>query len=132
MPAFGFKNRFAQPIEQGIKRQTIRADRKDKRRPAKPGDTLTLYTGMRTKHCRKLAIVRCTFCAPLRLDRDGDGPAVTIGDRSLSAHEIEALAYDDAFRSTDEFVAFFEAEHGLPFAGWIIKWEPIPEADHGR
>ncbi|MEJ0016825.1 MAG: ASCH domain-containing protein [Acetobacteraceae bacterium] len=47
MVAYSFKRDFAAPILAGIKRQTIRADR---RRHARPGEVLQLYTGMRTKH----------------------------------------------------------------------------------
>ncbi len=128
MPAFGFKERFAKPIEQGIKRQTIRAERKDGRQPCRPGDTLTLWTNWRRKNARKLADVRCTFCSPIVIDRTDAGPTVTIRGRALTSHEIEELAFDDAFLSVGDFLAFFQDTHGLPFKGWVIKWE----AGHGR
>ncbi|MDJ0685363.1 MAG: ASCH domain-containing protein [Alphaproteobacteria bacterium] len=127
MPAFGYKQRFVRPIAQGVKRQTIRPERKDGRPPCKPGDRLAHWEGWRTRAARRIATGRCTLCAPITIDRPdqhGDGPCVTIRDRVLSPHEIEKLACDDAFRSTEDFVAFFEDMHGLPFAGWIIKWEP--------
>ena len=56
MPLIGFKKEFADLVESGAKRQTIRAPRK---RPIKVGDTLYLYTGLRTKQCRKLGEGRC-------------------------------------------------------------------------
>jgi len=62
MPAYNFKSQFAQPIESGRKRQTIRPRRK---RPTRPGDKLYLYMGMRTKACRKLAEVICTRVTPV-------------------------------------------------------------------
>ena len=45
--ALNFKQQFIPPILSGAKRQTIRAI--GRRRHAIPGETLQLYTGMRTK-----------------------------------------------------------------------------------
>ena len=58
MAALNFQKRFAEAVETGEKRQTIRRRRADGHDP-KAGDPLYLYTGMRTKACRKLATVRC-------------------------------------------------------------------------
>lgn len=62
MPSLNFKKQFAPMIKEGlkpenertgrIKRQTIRAYRKDGRNPH-PGDVLHLFTGMRTKSCER-------------------------------------------------------------------------------
>ena len=52
MPAYNFQKQFAPLVESGQKRQTIRAI--GKRRHARPGESLQLYTGQRTKACRKL------------------------------------------------------------------------------
>ena len=52
MPALNFKKEFADKVASGEKRQTIRALRKDGKNP-RPGQKLYLYTGMRTKYCRK-------------------------------------------------------------------------------
>ena len=49
MVAFSFKAQFADLVASGKKTQTIRQTAR-----AKPGDRLQLYTGMRTKKCRKL------------------------------------------------------------------------------
>lgn len=51
MPLYNFKKQFAPYIKDGSKPHTIRAIRKH---PAKPGDTLFLYTGLRTKYVEKL------------------------------------------------------------------------------
>lgn len=59
MPLLGFQSQFAAPILAGSKTQTLRQPRKDGRDP-KAGDTLYLYTGLRTKTCRKLGEARCT------------------------------------------------------------------------
>lgn len=47
------------------KRQTIRAI--GKRRHARPGETLQLYTAMRTKQCEKIGEARCIAVLPIRI-----------------------------------------------------------------
>lgn len=72
MPAYSFQGQFAQPILDGVKGSTIRASRKAANRGvhgsarhavtgghAYPGERLMLYTGMRTKYCRKIADKTC-------------------------------------------------------------------------
>lgn len=49
MPSFNFQASFAAAVESGQKTQTIR-----KTCRAKVGDAAYLYTGQRTKQCRKL------------------------------------------------------------------------------
>lgn len=66
MVAYSFNRRFVQAIESGIKSQTIRAPR---RRHARPGERLQLYTGMRTKACRLIRDdVVCSRLDEVRLD----------------------------------------------------------------
>ncbi len=56
MPSINFKPEFAEAVKNGTKRQTIRQVRKN---PIKPGDMLTMFTGQRTKDCRKLCMHKC-------------------------------------------------------------------------
>ena len=71
MVAYSFQRRFAPPISTLVKRQTIRADR---RRHARPGEMLQLFTGMRTRHCAKIiADPRCLSVEPIVLRMDSDG-----------------------------------------------------------
>ena len=124
MPALNFQARFADLVESGDKRQTIRALRKDGRDP-KPGDTLYLYTGMRTKACRKLLEAECLMAVPILLER---GPR--IGSRMTlfdAPPEIEdetenEIAQRDGFRWPDDLYNFFQQAHGLPFKGLLIRW----------
>ena len=51
MVAYSFKKQFGPPILAGTKAQTIRADRK---RHVRSGELVQLYTGMRTRQCRRL------------------------------------------------------------------------------
>lgn len=56
MPAYSFNPRFVPMVLDGTKRQTIRARRKY---PAKVGDTLYLFSGLRTKYCTILRQEKC-------------------------------------------------------------------------
>lgn len=119
MPALNFKAQFAEPVSNGAKRQTIRAQRKDGRDP-KPGDRLYLYTGMRTKACRKLREARCTSVLPVTIYNEAD---IVYGQRRLGAIERINFAIDDGFMSPRDLADWFEKTHGLPFSGLVIRWE---------
>lgn len=119
MPALNFKKQFAEAVENGDKRQTIRATRVH---PIKPGDRLYLYTGMRTKACRGLADALCVTADPIcitekyiAIDRRG-------GRQILTRTEAEKLAIADGFETADAFIDFFRTQHGLPFYGQLITW----------
>lgn len=117
MPALNFQARFADLVESGEKRQTIRALRKDGRDP-KPGDTLYLYTGMRTKACRKLLEAECRSARPVTILDVG----VCLGDDLPRRAERESLARADGFDTESEMVRWFQKTHGLPFKGLLIRW----------
>ena len=69
MVAYNFKPQFVPLIETGAKQQTIRSPRK---RHTQPGEAMQLYTGMRTKACRKLVTPDplCISVEPLLLHDD--------------------------------------------------------------
>jgi len=135
MPALNFQKRFAPLVESGEKRQTIRAYRKDGRDP-KPGDTLYLYTGMRTKKCRKLGEAECKSARRIQLldIESGERPlTVTLDsregwqDRPVAAYVLNPfqrsdVAERDGFADASEMFAWFEKTHGLPFEGLLIRW----------
>jgi len=134
MPALNFQARFAAAVASGDKRQTIRAYRKDGRDP-KPGDTLHLYAGMRTKACRKLGEVRCKSAKRLRIERftnnavpmvevyreDGSPEWATdfFGDPFQAERRF---ARRDGFKNWPEMWQWFERVYGLPFEGLLIRW----------
>lgn len=154
MVAYSFKKRFVEPIAVGIgipvlncinvartdihpKRQTIRAF--GKRRHARVGDTVQLYTAMRTKQCRKIGIARCvgfegvllkwsewpSFCTFDIVEMEPGGWRRKGPTRPIKS--MEAFARDDGFASFEDMRAFWKAEHGLEtFEGALIKWEPAP------
>jgi hypothetical protein len=117
MPALNFLKRFAPLVESGTKRQTIRPRRKDCRNP-QPGQTLYLYTGMRTQYCRKLKEAKCIASIPIVFE----GRNVTVGIASLNPAQRQVLALADGFMSFDELLNFIEKHHELPFYGFLIKW----------
>lgn len=119
MPALNFKKQFAPKVESWEKLQTIRARRKDYRDP-RAGQTLYLYTGMRTKSCRKLGEVECRETQQITIEENLD---VIVGTHCLSVTEEIELAESDGFPGRVEFYQFFRDTHGLPFHGLIIKWD---------
>ena len=124
MPLLGFQKQFAPLVESGEKRQTIRAYRKDGRDP-KPGQTLYLYTGLRTPLARKLGEARCSSTQPIEIYSDG-----AVWARDGTDHEtIRSLAKADGFAGTREMLDWFEKTHGLPFEGLLIRWGDITPPD---
>lgn len=133
MVAYSFRKRFAAPILAGTKAQTIRADRK---RHARPGEEIQLYTGMRTKHCKLLARVRCEAVVPVRMtfSRWGGAAAVWLEDRPMASVLLDAFARQDGFGSFLDMRLFWLCEHArdadeIDFRGVLIRWTPLAPAD---
>lgn len=125
MPLLNFQSRFAPLVESGEKRQTIRAYRKDGRDP-KVGDRLYLYTGARTKACRKLGEARARLVREIRLsEAKGAGLYAWLNAQVLSLDETEELAMRDGFYGSEEMQDWFLETHGLPFRGLLIEWGEI-------
>jgi len=123
MVAYNFQKRFADDVEGGHKRQTIRAPRRDGRH-AKVGDKLQLYTGMRTTSCRKLRDAVCHDTCTVIIEADKIWTF-----QPLELHtDLEAWAQRDGFESWAEMHDFFEQTHGLPFTGVLIAWL-VPPAE---
>lgn len=130
MVALNFKAQFAEDVECGTKRRSIRAPRKNGRNP-KRGDELQLYTGMRTKNCRKLADAKCVRVRPVEIDYSGvaiEGRKLYAGNAPAYAGGVDPDHYDSDFARADGFSCFqdmrkfFEMEYGLPFSGLLIEW----------
>lgn len=143
MVAYSFKARFIDPIRVGLgllkacppdavprpKRQTIRAI--GKRRHARPGETLQLYSGMRTRSCQKIGDARCSEVRDIHIAFGTARDVIRIyGDTLIQIddiHDLDRFAADDGFKSWDAMLAFWSDEHpGVrDFHGVIIKWEPF-------
>ena len=64
MGLYNFKAQFVPFIKAGSKKHTIRAAR---RYPAKPGETLHLYTGLRTKKAKLIKRVECVKVEQIKI-----------------------------------------------------------------
>lgn len=133
MVAYSFQRQFIAPIVSGRKRQTIRARRK---RHARKGEALQLYTAMRTKNCRLIGRAICASVEGVRLDfvknsvawwaLDAEGP----DDAGIytSRADLDHFAQQDGFKNWAEMRAFWDAEHGDEgntigyFEGVLISW----------
>lgn len=108
MVAYNFQERFADDVAHGIKKQTIRAKAR-----CKPGDKLQLYTGQRTKNCRKLGEGVCTSVTPIKITALGitlDGKPLYAGWARKDDFESD---YDCDFAKADGFDDFQDmAEYG--------------------
>jgi len=141
MPAYSFQRQFAEPILDGRKGGTIRAPRRrrlgagagpraDTGGHARPGETLYLYTGMRTKQCRKIAEKTCLAVEPVRLDFLRD--RITVGGIAFwSLHALHLFARFDGFETYPDMANFWRETHGsggMDFEGWHIRWLELPRA----
>ena len=127
MPALNFMRQFADAVRHGEKRQTVRAPRKDGRPHAKRGDTIRLYTGMRTKSCELLAEATVTRVVAIRIEPtcmylNGKMVPSAIYDRNCEQTD-NAFAKADGFDSFMEMASWFDDVHGLPFEGTVIHWD---------
>jgi hypothetical protein len=121
MGLYNFKERFAPRILSGEKTHTIRPPR---RYPDKPGTTLYLYTGLRTKKARRLRIVKCAGVEEIRIFYSaGRRPHVVIEGVELEGSECEAFAVRDGFASFNDFLAWWESH--MPFKGQIVHWRTV-------
>jgi hypothetical protein len=122
MVAFNFQKRWAPDVESGKKPQTIR---KGPAR-AKVGDTLQLYTGQRTKSCRKLADAICTAVIPVRFNRY----YFALDNKPIYDAALDKLAREDGFKDWETAVDFFFDkfdEEPDDFVGYLYKWRLVNE-----
>jgi len=119
MVAFNFKAQFADDVESGKKRQTIRQKCR-----CRIGDALQLYTGMRTKNCRKLRDAACLDVVSVIIGDDPFGRLrVIVGGREIRGGRLDQFVKADGFARRMDLRDFFAVQYGLPFNGWLIKWE---------
>ena len=115
MVAFNFQKQFAEAVEVGPKRQTIRGKAR-----CKTGDRLQLYVGQRTRACRRLGDAKCasvrTISCMSEHNRIGRPYIRYLRDRDICACR-------DGFQGWDELRRWFDDTHTLPFNGWLIEWE---------
>lgn len=137
MVAYSFAPQFVAPIEARTKLQTVRGHR---RRHARPGEPIQLYTAMRTKQCRKIVDIDpvCIRVWDIRIAVDASERrvigAITLEGALLDHAEMEAFAQADGFmadaeasalRRMGEFWLKAHAHLGTEFLfeGVCIRWE---------
>lgn len=99
MVAYSFKPSFSGLILTGEKRQTIRAPRGGSGRHARAGDGLQLFTGMRTRACRKLGDATCAEVREVVLDFAQDRVVLDEAIELETGLELNAFAVADGFGS---------------------------------
>lgn len=121
MVAYSFRPRFVEPIRSGTKRQTIRADRK---RHARPGETLQLYTGMRTRRCHLIGTSQCLAISTIFIHAAEDW-VVEAGDL-IALAGLDIFAQSDGFADWADMRTFWSREHpeakAQRFPGVLIRW----------
>lgn len=119
---------FIDKILSGEKRQTIRKAGK-KWENVKAGDKLTLYTGLRTKKCRKLGEAEVESIEDIVIRIGFLWSFVCVGEIEVSEDEALEIAKADGFDCIRDFFEFFNNHYGLHFTGKIIKWKNFRKAE---
>lgn len=134
MVAYSFQQRFADAIRDGRKTQTIRAV--GKKRHARAGEMIQLYTGMRSNRCQKIRPdERCLSAQNIEIGLIyGDIGWIIVG-KLIAANvvaNLDAFAKADGFEDAADMSAFWRAQHGTlndaPFNGVLIRWSADDEA----
>lgn len=116
MVAFNFSPEFADAVTSGDKCQTVR-----KTQRAKRGDAIQLYTGQRTKKCRKLRS-DTTLCYVDYVHIALDG--LTFGDKEKHPGNADAFARRDGFKDFSDMLAWFQKKYGSThFVGYVHRWK---------
>lgn len=122
MVALNFQPQFAEAVESGRKRQTIRRQAR-----CMAGDKIQLYTGQRTKSCRKLGDAVCTRVRPVRIEAtqmflDGERLLAGNAERDELGDRDNDFARKDGFDGFCELSDWFANRYGLPFEGFVVSW----------
>lgn len=120
---------FIDKILSGEKRQTIRRA-SDKWANVRAGDRLTLYTGLRTKECRKLGEAVVESITPIFLT-PATGRAwvrLPFGLAGLRDDDLEFIALMDGFPNLSRFWEFFAEKYGFEtLEFYVIRWADFKE-----
>lgn len=120
---FNFKRQFAQAVQDGTKRQTIRQNRADGKWPV-PGDIACCYTGLRTSKTELLRESLITSVRTVRIECAGNGELFINGD-PFTGHERAAFAQADGFKDWPSMLEFFKTQYKQDtFYGFCVTWEP--------
>lgn len=126
-----FKPQFAPLVEAGTKCQTVRPTPK---RMPKAGDKISLRMWTGKPYRSKQRVLReSEICGveKISLCDTGRELLVYLDGHELHPEQINAFAVADGFKCGIEMFNWFEATHGLPFEGVVIKWHNS-EVSHSR
>jgi hypothetical protein len=132
MPPLGFKKQFAPKIIGGEKPFTVRHLRKDGRDP-QAGQTLYMFTGMRTPQCHLFAEKPCKFAVTIKL---AWCRIVIPGLPTLNwPHHLENFARLDGFQNYEQMAKFHKLKAGMTaqpmrLISWISRQELIDLLTH--
>lgn len=123
MVAYSFQAQFRVPILIGTKRQTIRSNRK---RHARPGEIVQLYTGMRTRDCKLIGLAICSRVGPVGIGVERGWMEVG-GVRVTDPDLLDLLAVKDGFQNWAAMTTFWRRKHPMVavFSGVVIQWEGL-------
>lgn len=122
MSAYNFQRRFSAAIKSGEKRSTIRARRKNGYVPA-GGESVRLYTGMRTKSCELIKEVTIHNVRPITVNCEkGQRIQVILDCKPLTTFETQALAIAEGFSDLTDMREFFERQYGEMLNAYFIEW----------
>lgn len=120
----GFKKRFVEPINKGTKIHTFRGEPK---RMPKPGETLHMYTGLRTKHCELIGKDKTLKSKQkLLIFFEADKPEIFVDGKRLWWYEREEMYVNDGFADEADFIAYWNPEREeKQFEGIIFHWTDL-------
>lgn len=117
-----FNKRFVALIEDGMKHQTIRAERKDGKVPV-VGDRIHCYFGLRTKHTRMLR--QATITSVHQVVINIPEWEVWVDGNRMPMHGAgpDKFARADGFQDFKDMMTWWQRTHAGPrFTGFMIKW----------
>lgn len=114
MVALNFSPEFAEAVASGRKTQTIRQSAR-----VKPGQRIQLYTGQRTKACRRLGEAICIDVTYIGMTEH----RLTLGDVRRFTRSMDEFAHADGFPNYKAMWTWFRTRYGTEsFTGYVIRW----------
>lgn len=123
MTVLMFKDQFAPLVTLGAKRQTIRPQRK---RPIKPGDMLDFRRWTGKAYRSKQEKIGSGVCISVNQCRVSLAMMEYGHSKIHDMRILHRMARADGFRNWWDMTEWFQAQHGLPFEGILIRWELHP------
>ena len=111
---------FVKAVANGSKHFTIRQLRK---KPIKKGETLQLYTGLRTKQARKLREAVCKNVGDIKIENKRKEFLFWLDNKPLSLEQVQDISNKVGFDSVEDWIEYFKNKYKFPFKGQLIEWE---------